>query len=181
MLFPGCFNPPHQGHLALLAQCFQSIASLNPVAAIIIPRSDDAVTEKTREDSTFVLPLEERVELWRSLRLSWAWPFCYGKEQWLPFHRALEDVTRTQNIQLRFILIGGPDGVGVDGFCMSSAWRCKSIVTSDVSKPVDFRCPTTLRQLSGCTPWKEDKYDAEKIDRCARSRSAEIARRKPDN
>ncbi|KAK3297630.1 uncharacterized protein B0H64DRAFT_441077 [Chaetomium fimeti] len=49
LLYPGCFNPPHVAHSALLRRAFESTPDLGVVAAVVLPLDDDRLEEKRQD------------------------------------------------------------------------------------------------------------------------------------
>jgi hypothetical protein len=93
LLYPGSFNPPHHGHLALLSHAFESSRDdINIIAAIILPLDDDCVEEKCRDaGEDVVLTKDQRVRLWRgeSGPNDWYWVYDRSMEEWDSFRNRL--------------------------------------------------------------------------------------------
>ncbi|KAH7149124.1 hypothetical protein B0J13DRAFT_621018 [Dactylonectria estremocensis] len=163
LLFPGSFNPPHQGHLDLLRYVFwQAGEDLNLVGAIVVPTDDERLKVKLEnEENPILIPREQRVDLWRGkgLPIDWAWIYDQPEKSFTDFQPKLIRKAKTQNIDLKFILLGGPDYIGIQGIPNPRLWNCSEFITSDVCRPVNFRNPNSLRQLPGCDLWAKPEID----------------------
>ncbi|KAF4968977.1 hypothetical protein FZEAL_10319 [Fusarium zealandicum] len=175
LLFPGSFNPPHHGHLDLLRHVFENAGDdLYIVAAIILLTDDSRLEKKIKNrENPLVLSREYRVNLWRGtgIPVDWAWVYDKTQDNWETFRDVLVKDLRKDHIDLKFILLGGPDATSADGSCNPTYWGCSDSITSDISRPVDFRYPNTLRQISGCSMWEKVQYDRARLERQIRART----------
>jgi hypothetical protein len=174
LLYPGSFNPPHKGHLDLLSYVLHNAGhDLQITAAFIILTDNDALVEKTRnEDCPLILDRKERIDLWCKSGLSTdrVWLFDRTENEWTDFRKRFEQNLKRDDIELKFILLGGPDWIRLGCTHDPSYWGCRDSITSDVSRPVDFRYPGNLRQLSGCSMWERLECDVSRIRRQLQAR-----------
>ncbi|RCI12577.1 hypothetical protein L249_1217 [Ophiocordyceps polyrhachis-furcata BCC 54312] len=157
LLYPGSFNPPHRGHKALLQHALAVDTSL--LGAIIVLTDDERLATKNRRDQRpFLLSKSKRVSLWRGassdLGPNRVWVFDGSEDSWKALRASLQTRLAREGFRLEFVLLTGPDLVTSRRVADPSAWGCVEAITSDVSRPADFRCVHSLRQLPRCTPWE---------------------------
>ncbi|KAK7425172.1 hypothetical protein QQX98_000087 [Neonectria punicea] len=157
LLYPGSFNPPHQGHLDLLRYVFGNAREdLNIVAAIVIMTDDDRLAAKlSADDDPLLFTRDQRVNLWRGpgIPVDWTWVYDRPEASWEAFRTKLTNTVGKKGIDLKFMLLGGPDNIGADRMPDPKAWGCSDVITSNISRPVDFVYPNSMRQLSGHAMW----------------------------
>ncbi|POR35862.1 Uncharacterized protein TPAR_03939 [Tolypocladium paradoxum] len=157
LLYPGCFNPPHKGHLALLNHVLRNAgADLSLTAAVVVFTDDDKLAAKNRkEERPLLLSKARRAELWREAAIAddRVWVFGGSEDSWKRLREQLQRDLARQKIDLRFLLLVGPDWISARSVTDPKSWGCVESVTSDISRPVDFRCPNSLRQLPKCSLW----------------------------
>ena len=80
IIYPGCFNPPHTGHAALLWHTYLN-TDANTIAAMIFALSDDCLDSKDHvtdnKGKAFMLSHYQRRELWKDDvlgRFAWVFP-----------------------------------------------------------------------------------------------------------
>lgn len=158
LLYPGSFNPPHRGHQALLEHVLRKAAAdLFLAAAIIIPTDDDKLAAKnSKDDHPLLLTRAQRARLWceAGLPKDRVWVFGGSEAAWKLLRARLQKLLARERIDLRFVLLVGPDWISSRAASDPRPWGCVEAITSDVSRPVDFRCPHSLRQLPACSMWE---------------------------
>ncbi|OTA87880.1 hypothetical protein M434DRAFT_35126 [Hypoxylon sp. CO27-5] len=172
LLYNGCFNPPHQGHLAQLTHAYRhSGADLHIVGAVVLVAGDQYLKWKMgRSPSALRLSVAQRIELWnRELRARererdgsaadrWCW--VIPEDKWSATADELERLFEMDGFEVEFVRLAGGDKVGLRGV-EHGVWGCGMTVTTDVSRPVEF-CERVgggggevrLRDLPGHTKWK---------------------------
>ncbi|KHN96695.1 Rossmann-like alpha/beta/alpha sandwich fold protein [Metarhizium album ARSEF 1941] len=158
LLFPGAFNPAHEGHLQLLESILTATKkTLSIRGVVIVPHDDEQVQDKTMEEpATLDLAKSQRSTLWRravGFPENKAWIFTGSRSALAMFQEQLQDNLRKENISLTFLLLVGADWISTRAIYDPGEWNCSEAITSDVSRPVDFRCEYTLRQMPGCFEW----------------------------
>lgn len=134
---------------------------LNIVAIIIVLTDDDKLEEKTSEEaSPLILTRQRRIALWRDKDVPQSCTWIYNKYQseWAAFRSRLERSTKKDGFDLQFILLVGPDCVGSAGITDPRVWNCRDCITSDISRPADFRGDNSMRQISAHTNWKKVEF-----------------------
>jgi hypothetical protein len=173
LVYPGSFNPPHHGHLALLGHAFASSCDdINVIAAIILPLDDKDVDRKCRAvGEDLVLTKDQRVRLWLGEcgRQDWYWVYDRSVRKWESFRHRLLDAVTQDGFDLKFVLLCGPDYLKLASPPPWRACDCDEIIVSDISRSADFRNRDgSLRQLKGCDSWKRVLYDNEEVSRRAK-------------
>jgi hypothetical protein len=93
LLFPGSFNPPHQGHLATIRYFFERRDQLCIVALFIFADPDEMIRTKKKEWGEIILPQELRnnmfyqvPELSQLIVDRWLHLLVGGSHSGSPFH-----------------------------------------------------------------------------------------------
>jgi len=175
LIFPGSFNPPHNGQSRLLEYVFDRAGEdINLVAAFIIPRDDDILEEdKAPDNIRLQLPLKARGQLWRASRQcdTFAMIWDYGEIAWREFQSALEHEAIREGYPLQFYLLSGPDDISMYNVPDPTVWGCLNVITSNVTsaaKP-DFFQPMTnhLLKIKGGLEWQPVPYRQHALGRIA--------------
>ncbi|KAI8654835.1 CTP-transf-like domain-containing protein [Fusarium keratoplasticum] len=174
LLYPGSFNPPHQGHLNLLRYVFENAGEdLHIIGAIIIMTDENRLEDKLcQEENPLILTRKERVNLWRGdgIPVDWVWVYDRPEASWADFRPRLSKEFSKDRLDVKFILLGGPDTISAEGTYNPKYWNCPDSITSDFSRPVDFRYPSTLRQLAGFSMWEKVSYDRRGLEQEIRAK-----------
>lgn len=158
LIFCGCFNPPHIGHLRLLEEAyFNGGNDLNIIAAIILPLPDATCGRKLEHGQpTFSRP--QRIMLWRqALRERGYDCWCYVYDQkmttWGPFLDQLRTLPARGGLVLRTPYLSGPDWVHLNKKPRNKEHR--EVITSDCTRMPSFlrETPWRLTDLQHWTPW----------------------------
>ena len=171
LVYNGCFNPPHQGHLALLSQAFHNCGEdLNVVAAVVIMASDRYIKYKLKHEhphggrKPLVLPLARRIRLWdaelEAKGISWC--FAYPEDRWAGASTALRRDLKRDGFEVDFVRVAGGDKIGRH-FHTHGTWNCRTMITSDICRPVDFYEDSAPENLVGHGPWKAVDVDDEAL------------------
>ncbi|KAI1209761.1 uncharacterized protein F4807DRAFT_89211 [Annulohypoxylon truncatum] len=142
LLYNGCFNPPHRGHLAHLRHAFRYAgADLNVVGAVILVAGDEYLRWKLGRDSGAGLKLDEgdRMVLWeeglQEEGINWCWVFA--ENDWMRAVEILERKFEEDGFDVEFVHLAGGDKVSLN-FVQRGVWGCQMAITTDISRPVDF-------------------------------------------
>ncbi|OTB00734.1 hypothetical protein M426DRAFT_324095 [Hypoxylon sp. CI-4A] len=165
LLYNGCFNPPHRGHLAHLMHAYRHCGiDMNIVGAVVLVASDAYLKMKLgNKDGVVKFSVEQRMDLWNGAVGDWCW--VLPEYNWLAIVRELERLFERDGFDVEFVRLAGGDKVrtaNVD----HGEWGCKTTITTDISRPVDFRIegtdssPPRLKTINGHGPWRriENKY-----------------------
>ncbi|XXG99597.1 hypothetical protein Hte_005938 [Hypoxylon texense] len=165
IVYPGCFNPPHRGHQALINRAFSCTRDINVIAAIIVP-----VTGQRKQYTDDVwFEKAQRIQLWTGNQgpHDWLWFYERRGREWDEFQERLISAVKRDGFHLEFILLCGPDNVDMDHMSpKDDIWGCKNIIVSDVGRAASFvRANGKLTRLSTCTAWEPVSIDPREIVR----------------
>ena len=165
LLYNGCFNPPHQGHRALLEHTFHNSGEdLNVVAAVVLVAGNQYIRWKLAHESPALrLTLAQRMQLWDAeLEGRVNWCFVCPEDAWFPVEVILGRELRRDGFAVEYVNVAGGDKVS-QASQAQGVWGCRSTITSNICRPVDFypgddSAPQTLRNHG---PWRRVEVDKE--------------------
>jgi nicotinic acid mononucleotide adenylyltransferase len=171
ILYPGSFNPPHQGHRALLCHAFHSCQDINVIGAFILPGGHTAIEVKVaREGSHTAFTNEERIRLWKSCLPDWCWVYSGQVRDFKSFSLQLFELIKRDGFQVQFVMLMGPDHIHQWSRPTRNRWHCHEVVISDISRAPEFLTWTnTLQRFDRYTPWKTVPHSGETEGRKIRS------------
>ena len=157
LIYPGCFNPPHIGHLGLLIHCFRAgQAHLNFIAALICLVNTSVLWKDDFKSSSEALSETVRAKLWnQDPRFpEWAWIFPEDSGKASDFVAQLREASKKDGFDIDFLSISG-----ADKFCYGAAlslpyWGCFEIITSNISRRNDYIQRDALHQLEDFEEWE---------------------------
>ena len=175
LVYPGSFNPPHNGHVALLRQALNNSGSdVNIIAAIILPLDDNSLHSRlARQPGTLIFTQKQRATLWAGEYGTGPGPSCwvfeYSTKKWGAFQKQLIKTTASDDFNVEFVCLLGPDWVKVAQSPRGRVRGCEQIIVSDVGRSAEFIPDTisNLTQLRGCERWEEVLPDFEALRRRA--------------
>ncbi|KAI2625966.1 hypothetical protein GGS26DRAFT_185572 [Hypomontagnella submonticulosa] len=168
LLYNGCFNPPHVGHLAHLSHAFHHGGpDLYFAGAIILIAGDFYLGWKLGSPSSALqLSESQRRSLWEAELAQrpdeGRWCFVLREDTWPRVVETLEQFFKVDGLEVEFVRVAGGDKAG-RAKVQHGVWGCRMTLTTDVSRPVDFYAgeagetgavrspPSTLRAHG---PWR---------------------------
>ncbi|KAL7620705.1 hypothetical protein AAE478_009700 [Parahypoxylon ruwenzoriense] len=150
IVYNGCFNPPHRGHLANLRHAYQhSGGDMNVVGAIVLVAPDAYLAWKMGPDysdprdheAPLRLAEAQRVRLWRAGLAELGageehWCFVLPESGWVRASQKLEAALAEARFCVEFVRLAGGDKVSV-AYQQHGVWGATT-VTTDISRPLDF-------------------------------------------
>jgi hypothetical protein len=160
LIYPGSFNPPHVGHLAVLRHAFESSPDLNIVAGIILPTPVEHIEEKNYQSGRcLVLSTEQRSELWKRDAHFPAWAFVpnYTSSQ---LTEEIANAAKKDGYEILYIRLSGPD---IWDFSRPPAHvdaDDAEYLISDALRSASFLGPDDVPQpIKGYTTWQRLELD----------------------
>ncbi|KAI0383544.1 hypothetical protein F5Y04DRAFT_27629 [Hypomontagnella monticulosa] len=143
LLYNGCFNPPHVGHLAHLSHAFHHGGpDLYFAGAIVLVAGDFYLGWKLGSSNNKALQLSEsqRCALWEhelAHRDEGAWCFVLREDTWARAIVKLEQLFEKDGLDVEFVRVAGGDKARL-AKVQHGVWGCRMTLTTDVSRPVEF-------------------------------------------
>jgi hypothetical protein len=159
LLFAGCFNPPHLGHLELLAHVFLRTDS-HTIAAMLLPvgSGSNGKASGTVNGEEFGLSASERAALLQDEALSrftWCYTGAYAKLE--AFQKALIRGCRKDGYSVVFTELSGSDHYATRRGLRGPGRGSGGLITSDVTRPCVMLAGGRHEpaQLDGCSAWRK--------------------------
>ncbi|KAI1759981.1 hypothetical protein GGR53DRAFT_526666 [Hypoxylon sp. FL1150] len=144
LLYNGCFNPPHRGHLAHLTHAYRhGGADLDVVGAFVLVAGDQYLRWKLARSTTFLLKESQRVRLWAEELNSGGgggaadWTWVLRENDWPRIVDRLGKLFARDGLDVEFVRLAGGDKARL-GHVQHGVWGCRMTLTTDVSRPLDF-------------------------------------------
>ena len=157
LIYGGCFNPPHIGHLEQLMHCYRAgQAHLNVIAAVICLIKPHKIKKKDLQDPSEVLPESVRAKLWnQDPRFpEWAWIF---PENWIGVHSftdRLREASKKDGFDIDFVSVQGSDHYRNGRIHEFPSWGCFEYITSDMSRYNYYIQRNALHRLTSFEEWE---------------------------
>jgi nicotinic acid mononucleotide adenylyltransferase len=162
MIYFGCFNPPHVGHLGVLCHAFQSSSDLNIVAGLVYSIDVDHIERKNRySNRKLVLSIEQRSELWeRDVRFP-AWAFA-PRRKYDTLQTEIASAAEKDGYEIRYIQVMGPDNWNIVYPYQRIHEDYSEYLITDAARRASFVTPNGVPQpMTGFTSWQRLGPDPE--------------------
>jgi hypothetical protein len=169
ILYPGCFNPPHAGHAALLWHTYLN-TDANTIAVMIFALRDGILDCKDHvadgNGKKFILSHYQRRQLWQDDvlgRFAWVVPVNCGKELRV-FIATVKQLAEVDGFRISFPTLYGGDHITREKMAEDLwGWDGGTCIGSDVTRPMDFvpEDGSDLIQLEDCDKWKKMKNEGQ--------------------
>ena len=158
LLYPGCFNPPHLGHAALLWHAYLCTDD-KTIAAIILPVDTDGLSCKDATEvdgKEFVLSKHKRTQLWEDKALrnfTWIWTAEPMEDTYKYFLISLQIAVQEDGFDTTFPTLHGGDHVAhKNGNCRGDCTE----IASDIARPVlEVRGKYEEVKFINCKKWRK--------------------------
>jgi hypothetical protein len=171
LLYPGSFNPPHQGHLATIRYFSERRDKLSIVAMFIFTDPDDIIRTKDKKWGDIILPRDLRntmfaqiPELAQLMTSGWLHLLVGDMEGHIQVLRTTTDLISEAGFHVRLVGFLGGDKLSVESPPHLppgdlTAWGpLDEFLIINARRPVDFYVPgedEAPRDLPGCTAWEQ--------------------------
>jgi hypothetical protein len=112
IVYSGCFNPPHLGHLELITHVFLR-SDENTIGAILVPVGElqyGKHGEKTGNGGLYALNKKDKITLLQNGILQrFAWSYPYPRRDLLAFEEKMVVLAKMDGFELAFVALSGSD------------------------------------------------------------------------
>ena len=158
LVFPGSFNPPHLGHLALLWHAFLCTDD-KTIAAMFLPMGEESLAEKSNVEDrgrSFKLSLHQRTQLLQDEvfgRFTWVFPTA-PYDTW-EFMYKVQELAAADGFKVSFPSLHGGDHF--DNYWGTLGWGTGSIVASNITRPLKFidSSDRPMEDFPKCGAWRK--------------------------
>jgi hypothetical protein len=170
-LYPGSFNPPHQGHLATIRYLSERRHELGIVAMFIFADPDEIIRTKDKKWGDIILPRDLRntmfaqiPELAQLIASGWLYLLVGDMEGHIQVLRSTTDLISEAGFNVKLVGFLGGDKLSVESPPHLppgdlTAWGpLDEFLIINARRPVDFYVPgedENPRNLPGCTRWEQ--------------------------
>jgi hypothetical protein len=160
LVFSGCFNPPHLGHLELLTHIFLRTDCCTIGAMIVLKGRDTCERNDAMVNgSTFYLGYKQRAFLWQDDILGrFAWVYKDESASVPQFRDTMIKLAKADGFELEFTGLNGSDHYKIDSNVLGKlGLGCENLITSDVTRSSVLlsNARKETRKLVGCGEWRK--------------------------
>jgi hypothetical protein len=158
LVFVGCFNPPHLGHLELLAHVFLR-ADSHTIAAMLVPARDSVSKGCVKGEAFTLTKIQRSVLLQDDLLSRFSWIYGDDHKNINHFQDTMIRLANAEGYALSFTGLAGSDhyAIGEHISNLGLGWGTGDLVTSDVTRPSCLVVASGAQpmRLRGCERWRK--------------------------
>ncbi|KAF5876862.1 uncharacterized protein Bfra_001217 [Botrytis fragariae] len=177
LLYPGSFNPPHQGHLATIRYFSERREQLSITTMFLFVDPGSIVKSKEKQWGDIIIPQTVRYELFykvpeisQLVASGWLQLLVGDMDNHIKVLRATTNLVSEAGYAVKLVGLLGGDKLTVESAphvhpgCLQEWGPVDEFLIINARRPVDFFDPkkeTIPRDLPGCTKWKRgtEKWD----------------------
>jgi len=158
LVYPGSFNPPHLGHLALMWHAFLCTDD-KTIAVMFLPMGEGSLAKKSNvedEGRSFKLSLHQRTQLLQDDVLGrFTWVFPTTPYDCRDFMRKVQELAAADGFKIAFPSLHGGDHF--DDYRGTLGWGTGSIVASNVTRSLKFidSSDRPMDNFPECGAWRK--------------------------